>query len=204
MLWIAVVLFSIVGTLLVTINRHLMQFEAEASLYPMQMRCDEAMASVNPCFKAKRILESTGFREVVIERVSVDELTPKTYDYHVRVYETSDHQLSLHSYFSDSATARSVLTIMVETLNAMYDESVSTFIECNTDYHEALVEDYIRYSEDAAPDEFVCMDVVDEPRIIGKPSGSRILLYLCLSSLFVTMVAGFSIVLWRKLRNPSI
>ena len=202
-LWISVAMLSIVGTLLVAINRHLTQFEATASIYPMQMRCDQAPASVNPCFKAKRILNSSDFRHAVIEKALIDNLTEKTFDRHIQVYETLDHQLSLHSFFSDSVAACSILTIIVEKLTETFDTSNSTLIECNTNYHEALVEDYFRRGEDTTPDQFMSMDMVDCPRIVRRPSASQIFMYFCLSFVFSMMVIWFSVSIWRKLRKPA-
>lgn len=189
--WIAVAICSVIWTLLLWHNKHLGYYEAEASIYPMQMKNEgDSLSTVNPCSKVIRILSSSDFREEVIRNVACDRLTSRNYDHHIQCHETADHQVRMRVFLSDSSEALKVTVQMVQTVNRMFLQSPSTRIECNSDFREAFVKDYLQMAINGDSTSFMCCDIIDSPHLVRNPSVGAGILYFCLSFLFAMLVVG--------------
>ena len=220
---IAVVVCTIAGTLFISRNKHLAMYEASASIYPMQMRCDGgSKATINPSYKYKRILASEEFNnslpalpagvQAPVERVE----GLCAWKFH----ESNDHQIHVSLYMKDSNEAVEMLTRMVELANEMYENCNSTQLEKEGSCHEAVVADYQKLvAETNLPaggpklqwslgralqsPHLLCCDITSSPQIVRVPSVGSIVFYTILNFLFSLIVCGAAALIYKRSRNDA-
>ena len=201
---IAVVVCTIAGTLFISRNKHLTMYEATASIYPMQMRCDGGSeATINPCYKYKRILASEEFNN----SLPAGTRALQTWKFH----ESNDHQIHVSLYMKDSNEAVEMLTRMVELANEMYENCNSTQLEKESSCHEAVVADYQKLVAETLQDSscvagmphLLCCDITSSPQIVRVPSVGSIVFYALLNLLFSLIVCGATALIYKRSRNDA-
>lgn len=220
---IAVVVCTIAGTLFISRNKHLTMYEATASIYPMQMRCDGGSeATINPCYKYKRILASEEFNNSLTALTALTALPAGTRALRTwKFHESNDHQIHVSLYMKDSNEAVEILTRMVELANEMYENCNSTQLEKESSCHEAVVADYQKLAagstrRDAgklagAPNQIraagmphlLCCDITSSPQIVRVPSVGSIVFYAILNLLFSLIVCGATALIYKRSRNDA-
>jgi hypothetical protein len=204
---IAVVVCTIAGTLFISRNKHLTMYEASASIYPMQMRCDGgSKATINPSYKYKRILASEEFNNS-LPALPAGTRALRTWKFH----ESNDHQIHVSLYMKDSNEAVEMLTKMVELANEMYENCNSTQLENESSCHEAVVADYQKLVTETLQDSscaagmphLLCCDITSSPQIVRVPSVGSIVFYAILNLLFSLIVCGATALIYKRSRNEA-
>ena len=194
--WITVIACAIVWTVLIAHNRHVGYFAAETSVYPMQLRDDSKNATVNPCFKLRRLLSSDDFKESVIRNAAIAGLNGDSYHRIVYFHETNDHQIRLHVYMRDSAAALSLSSLILQQIAQQLPP-----VACPISLHEAPVADYMHgctCSDTVAVD---CCEITDSPHIVCSPSPLQLPLLSLLSLVFSFLTIGAIVQLWKSIRS---
>ncbi len=185
----------------------------------MQMRCDGGSeATINPCYKYKRILASEEFNNslTALPALPAGTRALRTWKFH----ESNDHQIHVSLYMKDSNEAVEMLTRMVELANEMYENCNSTQLEKESSCHEAVVADYQKLvAETNLPaggpnlqwslgralqsPHLLCCDITSSPQIVRVPSVGSIVFYAILNLLFSLIVCGATALIYKRSRNDA-
>ena len=166
-------------------------------VYPSQMLSrDASSASVNPCYKMRRVIQSETFKKqlICLSQGTVDE---KNIDRKYKCYETPSHTIVMHLYCNDTATGIHIMNGMLNVALETYNNYPSTLIENITggSLIEAAVPDYKWETTDT----IYAADIIDQPYVASSPKPSSwvetfvqsLLFSLCTSLFLFYLIFSF-------------
>lgn len=168
-------LFYIIGLCLTTIIFVIrvltvptyLHFDVVAEVYPVQMVAGETPeASINPCYKMRRALESEEFKNKLVN-CSNGVLSDANFHSVFKFYETPQHTMLLHLYVDDTLAGLRLMSDAVALMKQTYDNYPSSLLEMASGGHlaEASVADYHWDTIDTL---FVA-DIIDHPYVVSSP-----------------------------------
>ncbi len=144
-----------------------LHYDIVAEVYPVQMVTGEtSKASINPCYKTRRVLESEEFENKLIS-CSRGMLTKDNFHSVFKFYETPQHTMLLHLYADDTLAGLLVMSDALVLMKQTYDNYPSSIVEriSGGSLAEASVADY---HWDGIDTLFVA-DIIDHPYVASSP-----------------------------------
>ena len=169
-----------------------LHYDIVAEVYPVQMITGEASkASINPCYKMRRALESEEFENKLVN-CSQGMLSEANFHSVFKFYETPQHTILLHLYADDTQAGLRFMSDAVGLMKQTYDNYPSSLHERASGGRlaEASVADY---HWDGIDTLFVA-DIIDHPYVASSPKPMHWVVTFLLSLVFsICTAAAFSL-----------
>lgn len=215
--WLTAIVGIAVGSAVAFCHFTTPLYESEVEIYPLVMKKNAEMTTLNPCYQVQRIVHSREFRQMLIDSKLSGVLSEKNYDRRVQCHETPRHTLviTIRSERADAANALAnrflcQLDFATQTLASVQMERIGFSEQIPWDYYHHQVDfvphDPVRerdygnlYNIDST---YFCFDVLTMPTTPTTPVYPPDLLK---TTIFVFIISAFlsftGVCLFEEIRN---
>ena len=174
-------------------------YESEAEIYPLVMKKEAEMTTLNPCYQVQRIAHSRQFQQLLVESEASPSLSLSNYDQRISCTETPRHTLAIAVRAETPETADALASQLLEQLDFAAMQLSSVRLAVDSGLCEQIPWDYYHRQVDFAPESPV-RDSCDSARthflfdILSAPSCTAMPVYppdLLKTTVLVFLIALF-------------